>query len=262
MAVKLSKGLLGNILNSYEEEQEVVFPADVELSDEQKYFVRGYLCANGENVESGTQKTDDAVRKQILQVRSKYCEPILELLAREGELYHGDLAEKMEMTPSGLNAIIKKMQEGDTTLIETMEIGKYKIYTIPDSVKNYMKNKNRSVDNRPVRKERGNGDLLLALQHFIESVGDGWKDKLNLFLQGEIDENGKDKNAYDKFVEQVRQTEQEGEDYIAMKEILNNEVLIYLLERYIVELKECEKIMEEIGRRKNGKKLLRHFTMQ
>ena len=78
MAIKVSKELLNNILNNYEKGQEILFPVDIELSDEQRYFVQWYLCANEGEEEDSIHKMDDAIKKQILQVRSKYCEPILE----------------------------------------------------------------------------------------------------------------------------------------------------------------------------------------
>ena len=40
MAIKVSKELLNNILNNYEKGQEILFPVDIELSDEQRYFVQ------------------------------------------------------------------------------------------------------------------------------------------------------------------------------------------------------------------------------
>ena len=88
---------------------------------------------------------EDPIKRQIIGIRSKYSERILELLAQEGELYHGDLSEKLNMSPSGLNAIIRKMQECDPPIIEIMQIGKYKIYTLPAAVKEYIENKKNEI---------------------------------------------------------------------------------------------------------------------
>ena len=75
------------------------------------------------------------IQQQIIQSRTKYCEPILKLLFQEGELYHGDLADKLKVSPSGLNNVIKKIMETNPPLIIVNQIGKYKIYTLPDYVK-------------------------------------------------------------------------------------------------------------------------------
>lgn len=123
---------------------------------------------------------DDSIRKQIMGIRSKYCERILELLAVEGELYHGDLSEKLNMSPSGLSVIIKKMQDCDPPIIEIMQIGKYKIYTLPPKVKEYieanlMEKKRNEKDAKAGRENEqdvvGEDDILLCMQHFVEKAG-------------------------------------------------------------------------------------------
>ena len=169
---------------------------------------------------------DDTIRKQIIGIRSKYCEPILELLAAEGELYHGDLAEKLNMSPSGLNVIIKKMLECDPPIIEVMQIGKYKIYTIPSAVKEYIENRN-SMKKKAVDSENDE-NILLCLQHFVEKAGEKWKDIFNLLLQGV--EDGIDDSVKEHFARLMRNIVEaskynEGE----MREVnrfLHNDVLV------------------------------------
>lgn len=206
---------------------------------------------------------DDSIRKQIIGIRSKYCEPILEFLAKEGELYHGDLAEKLQVSPSGLNVIIKKMQESNPPIIDVMQIGKYKIYTLPTAVREYMENK-KNANSSDEQENTESEDIILCLQHFVEVAGKEWKDRLNLLLRGE--ESGVNNDVvvqFDKLMKSVVNAAKYNEEAFGeMKRFLNNEILECLLQDYLEELAECEKIMKQIGQRENGKKLVRHFKIQ
>ena len=214
---------------------------------------------------------DDSIRKQIIAIRSKYCEPILEILAKEGELYHGDLAEKLNMSPSGLNVIIKKMLECDPPIIEVMQIGKYKIYTLPPSVKEYIENKFEKNAN-DWRKDNAGADnvfdetenIMLTLQHFSEKAGEHWRDQLNLLLQGKDDiVDAETAEQYRRLMKKIVYASKYNEDELQqLKKFLNNEVLEYLVQSYLDELKECEELLTEISYRENGKNLLRHIELR
>lgn len=213
---------------------------------------------------------DDSIRKQIIAIRSKYCEPILEILAQEGELYHGDLAEKLNMSPSGLNVIIKKMLECNPPIIEVMQIGKYKIYTLPPSVKEYIENKFDKNANDLRKDNAGVADvfdetesIMLTLQHFSEKAGGQWRDQLNLLLQGMDDVvDAETAEQYRRLMKKIVYASKYNEDELQqLKKFLNNEVLEYLVQSYLDELKECEEFIEEISHRENGKNLLRHIEL-
>lgn len=213
---------------------------------------------------------DDSIRKQIIGIRSKYCEPILEILAKEGELYHGDLAEKLNMSPSGLNGIIKKMLECNPPIIEVMEIGKYKIYTLPPSVKEYIENKFDKDANNLRKDNAGTANvfdetesIMLTLQHFSEKAGRQWRDKLNLLLQGKDDDiDAETAEQYRRLMKKIVYASKYNEDeFQQLKNFLHNEVLEYLVQSYLDELKECEELLTEISYRENGKNLLRHIEL-
>lgn len=261
--IRVDKKVLEAILSAFDSEDVLLLPEDVELDELQEQFIRGYLCAQKE--ESGEFGTDEErIRQQILQVRSKYCEPLLEFLFQEGELYHGDLAEKLELSPSGLNAIIKKMMESDPPIIAMMQIGKYKIYSLPEAVKRYMENRSRSKVHEEEKTRTYQGNILLTLQHFVEAAGESWKDVLNLMLQGEEPETDKRViQSFRELTEQARQAQENDSDsYEVLKRAVRNDILLFLLDEYVEEMKECELIMEEIRQRKNGKRLIRHFKMR
>ena len=186
---------------------------------------------------------EDSIRRQIMGIRSKYCEPILELLAREGELYHGDLSEKLNMSPSGLNVIIKKMQECDPPIIEILQIGKYKIYTLPPSVKEYMESRREAGGGRGGSAEKTEEtvvdeeqNVLLSLQHFADKAGAQWKDMLNLLLQDRAYEA--DAGIRSQFAKLMRAVVFAGkyreEDIERLKEFIRNDVLNRLDRKSVV----------------------------
>ncbi|MEZ3506547.1 MAG: winged helix-turn-helix domain-containing protein [Lachnospiraceae bacterium] len=259
---RVDEKTIEGILKEYQSEEELFFPEETELDERQEQFIKGYLRAQQKN--KGTFETEEEVRQQILQVRSKYCEPILDLLFQEGELYHGDLADKLELSPSGLNAIIKKMVESTPPIIEMMQIGKYKIYFLPDAVRKYMDNRNQPKESRKPDHRMSEGNLLLSLQHFVEIVNGNWKDELNLLLQGENTEA--EDNICRSFQELMELTKQAEEydrtGYDQLKKAMGNDVLSFLLDEYMEEIRECNSILEEIRQRENGEKLIRHFKMQ
>ena len=78
--MEINSELINNILRQYDAYMESEVPSNIKLDEERKAFVQGYLCSamQKENI----QKADgNSIRSQIIQTRSKYCEPILELLA-------------------------------------------------------------------------------------------------------------------------------------------------------------------------------------
>lgn len=216
---------------------------------------------------------DDSIRKQIISIRSKYCERILELLAREGELYHGDLSDRLNMAPSGLNSIIKKMQECDPPIIEIMQIGKYKIYTLPANVKEYMEmnlmEKKRNEKDAAAGRENAQdsieeGNVLLCMQHFVEKAGGQWRDVFNQLLRDiPCDVDIETRKQFDRLMELiVDAAKYKEEDLDELNRFIHNEVLEYLIQDYLNEIEECEKILDEIRHRPGGEKLLRHFRIQ
>ncbi len=262
--MEINDELVEQILRQYDAFMESGIGDDIKADGEKKLFVQGYLC-NAMQQENMRQTDDAMIRNQIIQTRSKYCEPVLELLAIEGELYHGDLAEKMNLSPSGLNAIIKKMQETEIPIINTTQIGKYKIYSLPDNVRDFMLKKNGGqISDEPEEKEvpkavqkmsyaAGKPDIFLCLQHFAEKAGRDWKDSLNLLFRG-IEEgiSTEVKAEFTAFSEALADTyEEEPESMEDLKRLFHNEVLSFLMEDY---LKNYD-LRKELMRLKNAGKL-------
>lgn len=169
----------------------------------------------------------NTIQQQIIHSRTKYCEPILKLLYQEGELYHGDLADKLKVSPSGLNAVIKKMMETNPPLIIVNQIGKYKIYELPENVKDYFGNEHNTIIT-------DNDNLFLNFQMFIESAGVDWKKQLNLLLQHEEDDISEGAIAQFKslVILLVNAYKNWDSDWKRVVRFLNNDVLEFLIKEY------------------------------
>ncbi|MDE7130821.1 MAG: hypothetical protein K2O65_03350 [Lachnospiraceae bacterium] len=263
MVEKISLEVTKRALEDYEKRHIIIPPEELEMDEEQEMFLQGYICGKKGQERLAGEVEEDDIRKQILQIRSKYCEPILEILGEEGELYHGDLAERLNVAPSGLNLAVKKMLESSPPIIEMTEIGKYKIYSLPPRIKKYVANKK---NNNEYGEVLGLGDverdnLFLCLQHFIEVAGVKWKDKLNLLLQE------KEKEEKKEVVEEFRRMMQiivyvsqyDQEEMAELKRFLNNDALVYLLQRYLEIDKAARKVINEINAKEGGARLLQHI---
>lgn len=239
--MKIKEELVNSILRQYDTYMESEIPSHIKLDEEQNAFVQGYLCGTAQ--QGATQRTDDSlIRDQIIQTRSKYCEPVLELLANEGELYHGDLAEKMNLSPSGLNAIIKKMQETEIPIINTTQIGKYKIYSLPDDVREYMLRKGRVQEQAEEDDVQRNAegmnrpDMILCLQHFVDVAGRKWKDDLSRLFRGiERDISAEVRAEFENFADALNFAYIEDTEEMAdLKRLFNhNDVLLDAMDGYM-----------------------------
>lgn len=171
------------------------------------------------------------MEETIKQVRSKYTEKILNLLDKEGSLHHGDVADKLNLSPSGLNAIIRKMQDLEV-LININEIGKYKIYSLSDDMKTYFRLKNERIVYLHDQSDRHG--LFLPLQRFAQAAGKDWMDALNVCLTGEdTEESDEVKDAFSAFIHQAEQLS--SNDLKRIEAILENDVLIRIFRLYMSE---------------------------
>lgn len=71
-----------------------------------------------------------SVQNEVLQISTKYRDEILSVLAKRGTMLHGDLASAIEVSTSGLNAVIKRMNATSVKLINVEVVSKYKLYSI------------------------------------------------------------------------------------------------------------------------------------
>jgi hypothetical protein len=77
-------------------------------------------------------------RSEIQHVHTKYRDKILSVLVKRGTMLHGDLASALEVSASGLTAIIKKMNETSVQLIHVEEVSKFKLYSATPAAYSYI----------------------------------------------------------------------------------------------------------------------------
>lgn len=71
-----------------------------------------------------------SMQNEVLKISTKYRDEVLSILAKRGTMLHGDLASAIEVSTSGLNAVIKRMNATSVKLINIEEVSKYKLYSI------------------------------------------------------------------------------------------------------------------------------------
>lgn len=68
-----------------------------------------------------------------------YRDQILQILFEEGIILHKRLAELLEVSPSNLSNIIKRLLESDCSLIDVQQVGKYKYYMLTPMGSQYVR---------------------------------------------------------------------------------------------------------------------------
>lgn len=94
---------------------------------------------------------EKCIEKQIREIHSRHCEPILAVIDAEDGIIHGDLAERMGLLPSGLSSVVRKMQNCSIPLITVVQAGKYRKYSLPEYVKQYFAGKRQMRENAETR---------------------------------------------------------------------------------------------------------------
>lgn len=82
------------------------------------------------------------VQNEIQQINTKYRDRLLTILVRRGTMLHGDLAGELGLSPSGLNAVIKKINGTSVQMVHVEEVSKYKLYSVTPTAYNYVINNN------------------------------------------------------------------------------------------------------------------------
>ena len=174
------------------------------------------------------------VERQIKEISSKHTLPILQIIEQDDGIRHGELAERLNLLPSGLSTVVKKMENCALPLLAVSQIGKYRRYSLPGYVKQYLTEKEVEKNEEFLRKTKGK-NLFLLLQHFVEAAGDDWRDTMNILLQEvEIDSSVQVGKYLVEFMEEMQKKKDVQEDEVkAVFRFIKNEVLIFLIEEYI-----------------------------
>lgn len=175
-----------------------------------------------------------SIKRQIQEVNSKHCLPILSAINKDNGISQGELALKMNLLPSGLSAVIKKMENCDIPLVIVTQTGKYRRYSLPEYMERYLAEQEKEKSGeRTQRMQKEN--LFLLLQRFVEEAGSDWKGTMNFLLQNEeIDDSSSIGKTFTAFINQMKKrtiAHDEGVDEIRV--FINNDVLLYLIDKYI-----------------------------
>lgn len=121
----------------------------------------------------------------IAQIRQKYRDPLLMEIYESGRIIHAGLANRLSVSVSGLNAIIKKMNEVPIKPIRETKAGKFKFYTLTGDGKKYVESTllPSVISNRRDSEEVHNLFLLLAM--YKDQHQDAWCKNLKIFLEKE-----------------------------------------------------------------------------
>ncbi|MCM1087735.1 MAG: hypothetical protein NC419_06230 [Muribaculaceae bacterium] len=113
----------------YLEESEV-------LAKEKNTLVNiGYVIALLDIIKMYLQKL--TIQNEMQQIKTKYKNTILSILARSGTMLHKDLASAIGVSASGLTAIIKQMNATSVQTIHVQEVSKFKLYSITPAAYKY-----------------------------------------------------------------------------------------------------------------------------
>lgn len=107
--------------------------------EEKKLFFDGYVYAISDMDDSQTtiEELEDAAHR----IPTKYTDKILYCLCLSGRCYHGDLAraETIQLSDSGLTAVMKKILSCKIPLVEQTKEGKYKRYSLTEEGERYVR---------------------------------------------------------------------------------------------------------------------------
>lgn len=174
------------------------------------------------------------IERQINEISSKHTLSILQIIKNDDGITHGELADKLNLLPSGLSAVVKKMENCALPLILVSHMGKYRKYSLPEYMKQYLEEQEAEKNKEFVNKVKGK-NLFLLLQHFVEDAGVEWRDTMNVLLQEvEIDTSVQVGRHLVEFMDEMRKKRIDQEEEVkAVFRFIKNEVLIFLIEEYI-----------------------------
>lgn len=180
------------------------------------------------------QYSQTNIERQILEINSKHCRPILTAIYNDEGITQGELALKMNLLPSGLTAVIKKMENADIPLVKVTQAGKFRRYSLPEEIKQYLFD-DKKAKNDIFIKQGEEESLFLLLQRFVEEAGEQWKEKMNLLLlDEERDTSSELGRLFAIFMCQMKdKTLVQDEEVIEVRMFIKNEVLLYLIDKYI-----------------------------
>lgn len=126
----------------------------------------GYTTALLDVIQMYLQKL--TIQNEVQQIKTKYKNAILSILARNGTMLHKELACAIGVSASGLTAIIKQMNATSVQMIRIEEVSKFKLYTITPSAYKYVLNTMPEVK-AGNREKEVYSDYEMAVRRILQS---------------------------------------------------------------------------------------------
>lgn len=140
---------------------------------------------------SKVTKFELAEKQTIYNLKQKYKDAVLFEIFEDEDMLHSVLSHRVLVSASGLNAIIKRLNEAEPSPIKMERQGKFTIYSLEDSGKEYVRKEllQKIVMNEQDIKSVHNIYKLLSV--FKDQNPETWVDKLKKMLEedGNRDEN-------------------------------------------------------------------------
>ena len=95
----------------------------------------GYTTALLDMIQMYLQKL--TIQNEMQQIKTKYRNAVLSILAKNGTMLHKDLACAIGVSASGLTAVIKQMNATAVQTVQVKEVSKFKLYTITPAAYKY-----------------------------------------------------------------------------------------------------------------------------
>ena len=127
-----------------------------------------FLVYGGENE---AVINDNNIAGDFVYVRQKHRDALLRILYEHKNVSHAELAEKLKISASGLNAVIKKLNDVEEKTVKYTKIGKYKYYNLTEAGRSFVEN----VLMLSREKEREN-HLKEVWDIYQDMTGDLWEE--------------------------------------------------------------------------------------
>lgn len=134
-------------------------------------------------------KFELAEKQTIYNLKQKYKDAVLFELFEDEDMLHSVLSHRVLVSASGLNAIIKRLNEADPSPIKMERQGKFTIYSLEDPGKEYVRKELLQKIVLSEHDEKSVHNIYKLLNVFKDQNPETWVDKLEKILEGGGNQN-------------------------------------------------------------------------
>lgn len=135
------------------------------------------------------------IEKSIENTRTKYCMPVMEILYHNPNIRQVDIARALEIPPSNLQGIMKKILMAEPALVYCIPMGKAKGYVLSEEAGEYFSQSNAGKNE--VENPFEEWEVLTGSEH--------WRDRLRVILEGISEPTAQEGNALHKIQEYMEE---------------------------------------------------------